>query len=134
MTQENGDENDQIAEPPKASQVGISNPPLVATKVTVMSRLATSEHLMRNSLLAAILALWTGLAASAQTVPPQDGTQAAKFVSGPPPIVVSPAAVDFGFIPPGSKRVATVSLQNTSTQPITLIAVQPTCACTTTTN
>jgi len=89
---------------------------------------------MQNSLLAAILALWTCSAAPAQTVPSQDGAPAAKFVSGPPPIVVSPAAVDFGFIPPGAKRVATVSLQNTSTQPITLIAVQPTCACTTTTN
>lgn len=89
---------------------------------------------MRITLLAAFLALWTGFSASAQTAAPAEAAPAAKFVPGPPPIAISPAAVDFGFIPPSAKRVATVTLQNTSKDPITLIAVQPTCACTTTTN
>jgi len=56
------------------------------------------------------------------------------FNSGPPPLTVTPLAVDFGFIAPGEKRKATVTLTNISSTDITLVAVQPTCACTTTTD
>lgn len=42
--------------------------------------------------------------------------------------------VDFGFIPPGEKRTVSVTVRNPSPNAVTLIAVQPTCACTTTTD
>jgi len=48
-----------------------------------------------------------------------------------PPIRIEPPMLDFGFITPNAKVQGSVKLQNTSSEPITILAVQPTCKCTT---
>lgn len=70
-----------------------------------------------------------------QTSPtPPPPTAGSGFVPGPPPIRPEPLALDFGFIPPGETRTGSILLTNTSDRPLTLLAVQPTCSCTTTTD
>ena len=51
-----------------------------------------------------------------------------------PPIRLDPQILDFGFIPPNAKVQGAVKLQNVSAEPITILAVQPTCKCTTLNN
>ena len=51
-----------------------------------------------------------------------------------PPIRMEPSVLDFGFITPNTKVQGSVKLQNVSSQPITILAVQPTCKCTTLNN
>lgn len=48
-----------------------------------------------------------------------------------PPISVVPPTIDFGFIPPNVDSFGSVKLLNTSDKPLTILAVQPTCKCTT---
>jgi hypothetical protein len=48
-----------------------------------------------------------------------------------PPIRLEPAMLDFGFIAPGTEVQGTVKLINTSQEPLTILAAQPTCKCTT---
>jgi hypothetical protein len=48
-----------------------------------------------------------------------------------PPIRLEPAMLDFGFIAPGTDVQGTVKLINTSQEPLTILAAQPTCKCTT---
>jgi hypothetical protein len=48
-----------------------------------------------------------------------------------PPIVLDPAVVDFGFVEPSSTPVKKVKIKNTSDKPIMILAVQPSCKCTT---
>jgi hypothetical protein len=54
-------------------------------------------------------------------------------VSGPFPLRAEPEALDFGFVRPGQDRTGRVTLTNTSSEPVTIAAIQPTCTCTTTT-
>jgi len=54
------------------------------------------------------------------------------FVSGPPPLRPEPVALDFGFMSPGEDRTGQITLTNTSDRPVTILAIQPTCTCTTT--
>lgn len=49
----------------------------------------------------------------------------------PPPIQLEPAVADFGFVNPSATPQMTVKLRNTSDQPITILAIQPSCKCTT---
>lgn len=58
----------------------------------------------------------------------------AGFVSGPPPLRPEPVALDFGFMSPGEDRTGQITLTNTSDRPVTILAIQPTCTCTTTTS
>lgn len=48
-----------------------------------------------------------------------------------PPISVVPPILDFGFIPPNVDSFGSVKLVNSSDKPVTILAVQPTCKCTT---
>ena len=48
-----------------------------------------------------------------------------------PPIQLDPPLLDFGFIAPGTEAQGTVKLTNTSQEPLTILAAQPTCKCTT---
>lgn len=57
-----------------------------------------------------------------------------QFIPGPPPIKLDPVAVDYGFLAPGESRKAVVSMTNAGSHPLTIVAIQPTCSCTTTTN
>lgn len=70
--------------------------------------------------------------ALAQNPPETPGAQA--FVPGPPPLRPEPVALDFGFLAPGEDRSGEVTLTNTSGRPVTILAIQPTCTCTTTSN
>jgi len=45
-----------------------------------------------------------------------------------------PVALDFGFMSPGEDRTGQITLTNTSDRPVTILAIQPTCTCTTTTS
>lgn len=56
----------------------------------------------------------------------------AGFVPGPPPLRPEPVALDFGFMSPGEDRTGQITLTNTSDRPLTILAIQPTCTCTTT--
>lgn len=49
----------------------------------------------------------------------------------PPPVTVEPEVMDFGTVPPGSVPEAVVRLRNTSDKPLPILAVQPSCKCTT---
>jgi hypothetical protein len=42
--------------------------------------------------------------------------------------------LDFGFLSPGEDRTGQITLTNTSDRPVTILAIQPTCTCTTTSN
>ncbi len=68
-------------------------------------------------------------AAPAQTAPPvgEDG-----MIDGPPPIQAEPPVLDFGFITPKSESKGSFKLWNRGTTPLTILAVQPSCKCTTT--
>lgn len=49
-----------------------------------------------------------------------------------PPIEVTPAVLDLGFMAPRAGGKGTVTLKNTGTAPLTIVAVTPSCKCTTT--
>ena len=70
----------------------------------------------------------TGGLIQAQT---QNQSAEAPSAAELPPIQMNPPLLDFGFIPPNTEVEGSVKLTNTSTQPITILAVQPTCKCTT---
>ncbi len=46
------------------------------------------------------------------------------------PLLIDPGSLDFGIIEPKSSHRGTLTLHNTGTQPITIIAAKPTCLCT----
>lgn len=54
------------------------------------------------------------------------------MIDGPPPIQVEPTVLDFGFIAPKQVSKGTFKLWNRGTAPLTVLAVQPSCKCTTT--
>ena len=54
------------------------------------------------------------------------------MVDGPPPIQAEPAVLDFGYIAPSAESKGTFKLWNRGTKPITVLAIQPSCKCTTT--
>lgn len=82
----------------------------------------------------AISALLCILIAAADPASASDRPHAAarQFVPGPPPLRADPVALDFGFLAPGEDRSGEVTLTNTSDQPVTILTLQPTCTCTTT--
>ncbi|MCH2162107.1 MAG: DUF1573 domain-containing protein, partial [Phycisphaerales bacterium] len=51
-----------------------------------------------------------------------------------PPLQAEPRLLDFGFIPPSTDVTGSVKLINTSEKPLKILAVQPTCKCTTLTD
>ncbi|MDZ4755656.1 MAG: DUF1573 domain-containing protein, partial [Phycisphaerae bacterium] len=60
-----------------------------------------------------------------QDSPPTDGEDA------PPPIRLEPAICDFGFVEPSATPTKKIKIINTSTEPVLILAVQPSCKCTT---
>ncbi len=64
---------------------------------------------------------------------PQQGTQPGQDEAEdpPPPIQLDPPVCDFGFVEPSATPKRVVKLINTSDQPLTILAVQPSCKCTT---
>jgi hypothetical protein len=86
---------------------------------------------------------------------PQDGTQAPPQGAQAPParsipqrpvpdrssgsstvsaVVATPTNLDLGFMRPNETAVGTVTLRNTGTEPVRVLAVTPSCKCTTTTD
>ena len=55
-------------------------------------------------------------------------------IIGPPPLVIEPPALDFGFIAPGESKTGIFTLKNPNNFPLTIVALQPTCTCTSTTD
>ncbi len=47
-----------------------------------------------------------------------------------PPVVIEPAQIDFGRVPPGTKHPAKFSIRNVSDQPLTIKSAVPSCKCT----
>ena len=66
---------------------------------------------------------------STQGPPPSKGV-----IIGPPPITIEPPALDFGFIAPGESKTGIFTLKNPNNFPLTIVALQPTCTCTSTTD
>lgn len=83
--------------------------------------------------LAGLVFFAVGAAATAEKQGPQAGASISE-VSGPNPLRAEPADLDFGFVRPGQDRTGRITLSNTTTQPVTIAAIQPTCTCTTTTD
>jgi len=54
--------------------------------------------------------------------------------TGPPTVVASPTSLDLGFMRPNQNAVGTVTLRNTGAEPVRVLAVTPSCKCTTTTD
>lgn len=81
-------------------------------------------------LLWAVFSLGLGAEARAPADPP--AAEGGETVSGPPPLRADPSAIDFGFLSIGESRKATVKLSNASAKPVRILAVQPSCSCTTT--
>ena len=52
----------------------------------------------------------------------------------PSAVVASPTSLDLGFMRPNQNAVGTVTLRNTGTAPVRVLAVTPSCKCTTTTD
>lgn len=52
-------------------------------------------------------------------------------IQGVPPIQLQPSLLDFGFVPPSSASTGTIALVNTGPKALKILAVQPSCKCTT---
>jgi hypothetical protein len=48
-----------------------------------------------------------------------------------PPLVLDPPVCDFGFVSPSASPTKKIKLKNTSDKPLTILAIQPSCKCTT---
>ena len=69
--------------------------------------------------------------------PPQTSQSEGPYkgiIMGPPPLTIEPPALDFGFIAPGEEKTGIFTLKNPSNVPLTIVALQPTCTCTSTTD
>lgn len=92
-----------------------------------------SRKPLKSPILAALLAFCAvgeSLVAMAQS--PASTPPARQMIPGPPTLRAEPSSVEFGFVPVGESRKATVTLTNTGSAPVRIIAVQASCACTTT--
>jgi len=58
--------------------------------------------------------------------PVQDGA-----IDAPPPLTITPARLDFGFMMPNTNARGTVTLTNGGSTPVTLLSVTASCKCTT---
>ncbi len=63
-------------------------------------------------------------APGAPHAPPQRGTPVKH------PLVVDPPKVDFGAVPPGSKKSTTFTLRNPTASPLRIVDAKPSCKCT----
>ena len=70
-------------------------------------------------------------AASATQATQGRATQPQQPPPGTPPLVASPASINFGIVEPGSKLSTDVTLLNTSSRPVRILKAQPSCTCTT---
>lgn len=68
-------------------------------------------------------------AATAERSPPRDAARPSSAT-----VIATPAMLDLGFMRPNQNAVGTVTLRNTGTVPAKVIAVTPSCKCTTTSN
>lgn len=99
----------------------------------IQASLTPTGSSRRVAVLAGLTLCALGVAGAAE----RQGTPAAgtsTSVSGPYPLRAEPEALDFGFVRPGQDRTGRVTLTNTTLQPVTIAAIQPTCTCTTTTD
>lgn len=68
------------------------------------------------------------------TPPPTESPADDEFaeeIDAPPPIEFEPKRVEFGFVQPKSLNTAPIKIHNKSDKPLTILAVQPSCKCTT---
>ena len=62
---------------------------------------------------------------------PVAAPEAPAAEDAPPPVVLEPEVMDFGTVAPGVVPEAIVKIRNTSDKPLSILAVQPSCKCTT---
>lgn len=70
--------------------------------------------------------------AAAPATPPAEPAMDGDMVDSLPPIELEPPILDFGFIAPKATAKGTVKLKNLGKKPLKILAVQPSCKCTTT--
>ena len=115
-------------------------------------------HRHRSALLLAVLAALGGCGDGAATNPPEktaEATVAANKPANPdavvlpeargtadpsisqtsltdsPPVEIVPNILDFGFIPPNEDAEGSVKIFNRGTEPLMILAAEPSCKCTT---
>jgi len=76
----------------------------------------------------------TGASQTPPATPPAPVVNEDGTIEGLPPIEAEPAILDFGFIPPRESRKGAFKLWNRGEKPLTVLMVQPSCKCTTTTD
>lgn len=79
-------------------------------------------------------ALQPAICAAEFDPPPENVTRTGPIIIGPPPLTIDPPALDFGFIAPGEPKTGIFTLKNPTSTPMTIVALQPTCTCTSTTD
>jgi hypothetical protein len=67
----------------------------------------------------------------APTQPEATEEAVAEDVDAPPPIEFEPKSIDFGFVEPKSVVKGNLKIWNKSDKPLVILAVQPSCKCTT---
>ena len=79
-------------------------------------------------------ALQPAICAAEFDPPPETVVRTGPVIIGPPPLTIDPPALDFGFIAPGEAKTGIFTLKNPTSTPLTIVALQPTCTCTSTTD
>lgn len=72
-----------------------------------------------------------GASESAPRTPPRRTAQRPSAEGVAPPIALDPPLCDFGFVAPGRTPTKAVKLTNTGDKPLMILAVAPSCKCTT---
>lgn len=94
--------------------------------------LRTARACLLASLAFTCAPAWGQAPVAPAVAPAPAAPQAPASADGLPPIVVEPPVLDLGFMAPRVGGKGTVTLRNAGTAPLTIVAVTPSCKCTTT--
>ena len=83
-----------------------------------------------NVIVVVATVLQTALFAAQSNPPTEVVVRTGPVIIGPPPLTIDPPALDFGFIAPGEPKTGIFTLKNPTNTPFTIVALQPTCTCT----
>lgn len=83
-----------------------------------------------NVIVVVAAVLQTALFAAQSNPPTEVVVRTGPVIIGPPPLTIDPPALDFGFIAPGEPKTGIFTLKNPTNTPFTIVALQPTCTCT----
>ncbi len=96
-----------------------------------MNRKPSFDRFLFAFLLLLGWAIFPAPALARQDSPVETDESIDEEIDAPPPIVFEPSILDFGFVKPGSVATGKVKIKNTSDKPLTILAVQAGCKCTT---